>query len=55
MCVICVFLQVSAQEHYELEQERLRLAIVMERSAALEDKKLSIAFVTFRDEKNAEE
>lgn len=41
-------------EYYENEQDRLRVAVARERTTALEEKKLNIAFVTFRSKENAE-
>ena len=45
----------NALEYYENEQDRLRVAVARERTIALEEKKLNIAFVTFRTQENAEE
>lgn len=42
-------------EYYENEQDRLRVAVARERTTVLAEKKLNIAFVTFRSKENAEE
>ena len=54
MCM-CACLQVNALDYYESEQDRLRVAVARERTIALEEKKLSIAFVTFQTQESAEE